>query len=345
MNLLNEVRITIDRNREETVDICKKEAIYKPHLRLLVLMRQEQGIIEDPSMSDIDQCLVMDKMFFERHLKDIKINSDRILTHLAEVHKSKWYLRLPSWLDIPRMLVVADKEYNDQVRMDVQTPYFELEQIPSLSTVISHVQPSNYHVEDVLTPFGEVKTTVKITPPLDLSQILSIFHTVSTLKCEYTKEPIGNQGLSLSQEELNFIQDGTIPENISVLRELATIATSATPYTASLYFFLRRFKALDDIDAYQLISYKSQCMDKDAKAAIMVREKNKTFLTSRQIKNALKKLCAHYTFAADIDQKALFAQDYEMFNTLRFHNKPYEALLEYHRETDYLTEALKRQAA
>ena len=254
MSLLNEVRVTIDRNREDTIDICKREAIYKPHLRLLVLMRQEMGIMEDPSMSDIDQCLVMDKMFFDRHLKDLRINSDRILTHLAEVHKTKWYLRLPSWLDIPKMLVIADKEYNDQVRMDVQTPYFELDQIPALTTVISHVQPSNRFTDEILTPFGEVETTIKVTPALDLNQILTMFHTVSSLKCEYTKEPIGKQGLSLAKEELDFIQEGKLPDNVSVLRELATIATSATPYTASLYFFLRRFKALDDMDPYQLLS-------------------------------------------------------------------------------------------
>ena len=345
MSLLNEVRVTIDRNREDTIDICKREAIYKPHLRLLVLMRQEMGIMEDPSMSDIDQCLVMDKMFFDRHLKDLRINSDRILTHLAEVHKTKWYLRLPSWLDIPKMLVIADKEYNDQVRMDVQTPYFELDQIPALTTVISHVQPSNRFTDEILTPFGEVETTIKVTPALDLNQILTMFHTVSSLKCEYTKEPIGKQGLSLAKEELDFIQEGKLPDNVSVLRELATIATSATPYTASFYFFLLRFKALDDMDPYQLISYKSQCMDKDAKVAIMTRAKEKTFLTSRQIKNAIKKLCSHYTFAEDIDQKALFAQDYEMFNALRFHLKPYEALLEYQRTNDYLRSALERQQA
>jgi hypothetical protein len=345
MSILNEVRITIDRNREETVEICKREAIYKPHLRLLVLMRQEAGILEDPSFSDIDQCLVMDKMFFDRHLKDLRINSDRILTHLAEIHKTKWYLRLPSWLDIPKMLIIADKEYHDQVRMDVQTPYFEIDQIPSLTTVISHVQPSNRSVDEILTPFGEVETSIKVTPALDLSQILTMFHVVSSLKCEYSKEPIGKQGLSLSKEELDFIQEGTLPSDVSVLRELATIATSATPYTASLYFFLRRFRDIDAIDPYQLISYKSQCMDKDAKVGIMTRARDKAFLTSRQIKNAIKKLCSHYKYAEQIDQKALFAQDYEMFNGLRFHLKPYEALLDYQRSHDYLRSVLERQEA
>ncbi len=344
MSLLNEVRITIDRNRADTIDICKKELIYKPHLRLLILMRQDQGIIEDPSQADIDQCLAMDKLFFERHLKEIKINSDRILTHLAEVHKTKWYLRLPSWLDIPKVLMVADNEYYEQVRMDVQTPYFDRDDIPSLTTVISHVQPSNHYVEEIITPFGPVNTTVKIAPPLNLQNILSMFHTVSLLKCEYTKEAIGGQGLSLSQSELDFIQKGTLPDDVSILRELATIATSATPYTASLYFFLRRFKELNAVDPYQLISFKAQCMDKDVKLGLMTRERDKLLLTSRQVKNAIKKLCSHYKFAEEIDQASLFIHDYDMFNTLRFNLKPYESLLEYHREHDYLNDVIKRQA-
>ena len=94
-------------------------------------------------------------------------------------------------------------------------------------------------------------------------------------------------------------------------------------------------------------------LTKHVKAGASCENRNRLFqqcfyriLKNRQsvsVKNAIKKLCSHYKFAEEIDQASLFIHDYDMFNTLRFNLKPYESLLEYHREHDYLNDVIKRQ--
>jgi len=326
-------------------EICKPKGVYKPHLHMAIEKVQEEGL-EELTTRQIASLISLDEVFFKYNFKDKPINTDRILREIVELNKHEWFVRIPEWLNTAVLQLVASEEYNHKVVLSVRTPYFDKDStdIPSMTTAISHIQPSTWSTVDIMTLFGPQVVKLKLMPALEYADFINMFKELVTVKCQVTGELISKLPISLSAEDKAFLESGTLPQTPALIRELTILATSTTPYSAMLTYILKRVTDLDSINSEALISYRAQMMDKDVKIGAMCLGNGKLMLTSRQIQNAINKLCLKYSTILDgITAKTLFYNDYTVWDQLRYVSGDVaEAAFQMHQSTNYCVEAAKR---
>lgn len=326
-------------------DICIPKGIYKPHLYLAIEKVQREGL-DELTTSQLASLLSLDQVFFKYNFKGKPINTDRILREIVELNKHEWFVRIPEWLNTAVLQLTASQEYCHKVVMSVRTPYFDKDSddIPSMTTAISHIQPSTWSTVDIMTVFGPQQVKLKLIPALSYVNFITMFKEIAALKCLVTETPIASLGLTLSNADKDFLESGKLPQSPAAIRELTVLATSTTPYSAMLTYILKRVSDLDSVVSEALISYRSQMMDKDVKIGAMCLGSGKLMLTSRQIQNTINKLRLKYPILLDgTTSKDLFYSDYAVWDQLRYvSDDPAEAAFKMHQATDYCNTVAKR---
>jgi len=334
-NILKLVQEKMKLDDEKAIETCKRLRVCKPHLdTALALIKDENTITSELTSDDIRALLILDKGFYELHLaKDFDIH--KVYEEIHERSKFEWYVRIPDWLETSDIVQLADNEYRSQTIMNVRVPFFTVEDVPSYFSVLQHIKPSTDLTHDVATYFGPIKMITRLKPALDADAVRALFTVVVGITDKVSGKRVSELQVTTHKDFIDFIADGTPPTDLRIAREMAVIATSVTPYNATLLFIVRHGNNVASFPPGVLSFFNASVTLLDGRYGGVLTSGGVKPLTNIQVINVIKKTIDKFESGKGLVAKEIFYNDYEFWEALRFTSKPLESAAKFQREVNY----------